>query len=82
MGYSQQIQTWCDADQRCGRHPTFTVYKDSRLQLARLKREIARESKALNQPTTETDPVSLSRRIETLESKVDQILQILSKDPR
>ena len=57
-------------------------YKESRLQLARLKRQIARESKALDQPATESDPASLSRRIETLESKLDQILQILLKVPR
>jgi len=57
-------------------------YKENRLQLARLKRQIARDSKALDQPPTETDPTSLNRRIESLESKVDQILQILSKEPR
>lgn len=56
-------------------------YKEARLELARLKRQIARESKALEQPPTETDLASLNRRLETLESKVDQILQKFSKDP-
>lgn len=60
----------------------FKEYREDRLQLARLKRQIARESKALDQPSIDTDPASLSRRIETLESKVDQVLQILSKSPR
>jgi len=59
----------------------FQEYKSSRLKLARLKREIARESKTVDQPAVETDPASLNRRMETLESKVDQILQILSKEP-
>jgi RNA polymerase sigma factor (sigma-70 family) len=57
-------------------------YTESRLQLARLKRQIAREARALDQPVTETDPAGLNRRIEALESKVDQILQRLPKDPR
>ncbi len=57
-------------------------YEKSVLTLARLKRQIARDSKALDQPPTDTDPTSLNRRIESLESKVDQILQILSKEPR
>ena len=56
-------------------------YKEARLELARLKRQIARESKALEQPPTETDPAGLNRRLQTLESKVDEILQKLSKDP-
>jgi RNA polymerase sigma factor (sigma-70 family) len=57
-------------------------YTESRLQLARLKRQIAREARALDQPATETDPAGLNRRFETLESKVDQILQRLPKDSR
>jgi hypothetical protein len=54
-------------------------YKEDRLQLARLKRRIARETKALDQPTTVTDPASINRRLESLESKVDQILKLLDR---
>ncbi len=55
-------------------------YTEARLRLARLKRQIDRESKVLNLPPTETDPASLNRRLETLEAKVDQILQKLAKE--
>jgi hypothetical protein len=58
-------------------------YTESRLQLARLKRQIAREARALDQPEMEEpEAADLGRRIDTLESKVDQVLQKLSKDPR
>jgi hypothetical protein len=59
------------------------TYAAKRLELARLKRLIARESRALNQPVTEKpDLTEMSRRLHALETKVDQILESMSKRPR
>ena len=56
-----------------------TAYLAKRLELARLRREIARESKSLNQPVGEKpDLVEMNQRLGTLETKVEKILQLLS----
>jgi RNA polymerase sigma factor (sigma-70 family) len=56
-----------------------TAYLAKRLELARLKREIARESKSLNQPDGEKpDLVEMNHRLGTLETRVEKILQLLS----
>ena len=55
------------------------AYLGKRLELARLKRQIARESKSLNQPVGEKpDLVEMNQRLGTLETKVEKILQLLS----
>ncbi len=56
-------------------------YKINRIELAHLKRQIERESNKPFQSATEPDPVSLNRRMDALEHKVDQILQKLWKEP-
>ncbi len=66
-------------DLKMGTEQAIQEYKEGRLELARLKRRIAQESRALNQPATDSDPASVIRRLESLESKVEQILQILAK---
>jgi RNA polymerase sigma factor (sigma-70 family) len=57
----------------------FHEFTDGRLKLARLQRQIAREAKALNQPAPDAGPSSLNRRIDSLEAKLDQVLEMLSK---
>jgi RNA polymerase sigma factor (sigma-70 family) len=55
------------------------AYLKKRLELARVKREIARESKSLNQPVGEKpDLVEMNQRLGTLETKIEKILQLLS----
>ena len=59
------------------------TYLDKRLKLGRLKRQIARESKALNEPAREkADLTEMSHRLQALEAKVDQILEALPKAQR
>jgi hypothetical protein len=60
----------------------FREYTEDRLQLARLQRRIAREAKALDQPVPESGPNSINRRIDTLEAKVDQVIDMLSRKDR
>ncbi len=55
------------------------TYLKKRLELARLKRQIARESKALDQPVREkADLTEMTQRLGALEKKVEKILQLLS----
>jgi RNA polymerase sigma factor (sigma-70 family) len=56
-----------------------TAYLAKRLELARLKREIARQSRALNQPVGEkADLTEMNQRLGSLETKVEKILEQLS----
>jgi hypothetical protein len=58
-------------------------FRHKRLQLAKLKRQIARESKELGQSEAETPTLTeMSQRLRTLETKVDRILDAVSKSPR
>jgi RNA polymerase sigma factor (sigma-70 family) len=59
------------------------TYTEKRLKLARLKRQIARGSRSIEQSVMEKpDLAEMSQRLHTLESKVDRILEALSKIPR
>ena len=57
------------------------TYLIKRLELARLKRQIARESKALDQPVgAKADLAEINQRLGALETKVEKILERLSKE--
>ncbi len=59
------------------------TYLEKRLELAKLKRAIARQSKELGQSEGEKPSlVEMSRRLRSLETKVDRILEAVSKNPR
>ena len=58
-------------------------YTSKKLLLAKLKRQIARESKELGQAEVEAPSLAeLSQRLKTLETKVDRILDAVGKRPR
>jgi RNA polymerase sigma factor (sigma-70 family) len=56
-------------------------YLIKRLELARLKRQIARQSKDLDRPGGErADLAEVGQRLDALEKKVEKILQLLARD--
>jgi hypothetical protein len=59
------------------------TYLMKKMDLAELKRRIARQSRELGQFDTETPTMSeVAQRLRTLETKVDRILEAVSKDSR